>query len=71
MVSFQIGDHAMGKVGPLVYATKPDGTLAKRKSKTWVEGVIIQVIGPQEFIVQFQVGSVGTIIQHQLTSNQL
>jgi hypothetical protein len=70
-LSLQNGDRVQAKVGPMVYAVKANGEVAKRKSKTWIEGTIIEVVGAQEFKVQFQVSNGGPIVVHRLTSSHV
>ena len=52
----QVGCHVKARVGPLVEHTKPDGTKAKRRQKSFMTGRIVAAKGPSMFSVLFENG---------------
>ncbi len=55
----QVGCHVKARVGPLVEPTKPDGTKAKRRQKSFMTGCIVAAKGPSLFSVRFENGRTG------------
>jgi hypothetical protein len=55
----QVGHHVKARVGPLVEHTKPDGTKAKRRQKSFMTGRIVAAKGPSLFSVRFENGRAG------------